>query len=164
MLIRAFAASDIGAVSAINAASVPEVGEATEAELAALAEMCSVALVAEDDDRSVVGFCMVLPPGTDYSSPNYLYFQDRYTDFVYLDRIAVAPGNRGTGIGTALHLAVQDASSAGIVALEVNVVPPNEASMAFHRRLGFVELERLETRPGKVVSLQILRRGAARSR
>jgi len=35
----------------------------------------------------------------------------------------------------------------------VNVQPPNEGSLRFHAREGFVEVAQLETRPGKIVSL-----------
>lgn len=156
--IRALGDGDMAAIAALNAACVPEVGAADEAELAALAAMSEVALVAERPDAGVVGFCIVLPPGTEYSSPNYRYFAERFGDFAYLDRIAVDAHHRGRGIGAALHAEIDRTTAAAVIALEINVDPPNEASMRFHERLGFVELERRETRPGKTVSLQIRRR------
>jgi predicted GNAT superfamily acetyltransferase len=40
-------------------------------------------------------------------------------------------------------------------ALEVNTRPRNEGSLRFHAREGFVQMEELETRPGKMVSLMV---------
>jgi predicted GNAT superfamily acetyltransferase len=98
---------------------------------------------------------MVMPPGADYSSPNYLYFCERHADFVYLDRVAITTDAQGRGIGPMLYREVERRSTAPWFALEVNVKPPNEGSMRFHAREGFVEVDRLETRPGKIVSLMM---------
>lgn len=164
LAIRPMTHDDLSAVARINAESVPEVGEADAAMLADLSAMSTLSLVAERHGVEVVGFCIVLPPGADYASPNYAYFEERYDDFAYLDRIAVDAAHRGNGVGAALHAGIEAGTTADLVALEINVVPPNEASMRFHERLGFVEVDRLETRPGKIVSLQIRRRSDGRSR
>jgi predicted GNAT superfamily acetyltransferase len=63
--------------------------------------------------------------------------------------------HQGKGFGAALYREVENRSTAPLFTLEVNVVPPNEGSLRFHRREGFVEVDRLETRPGKVVSLMV---------
>lgn len=119
-----------------------------------LLEYSCVALAAVAGE-ALVGFCMVMPPGTDYDSPNYRYFCDRYDDFVYLDRVAVDVAWRGRGVGRALYDEVALRAVAAWFCLEVNVQPPNPGSLAFHARLGFAEVDRLETRPGKVVSLMV---------
>jgi hypothetical protein len=162
--VREMTEADVDDATVINAACTPEVGEADAPALSRLLSMSAVALVAECRDHGTVGFCIVLPPDTDYDSPNYLYFTERHVDFVYLDRIAVDPGHRNLGIGAALHAGLLEATTAGLVTLEINLDPPNTGSLRFHERLGFVEVERLETRPGKPVSLQIRRRGAERNR
>jgi predicted GNAT superfamily acetyltransferase len=162
--VREMTETDVDDAAAINAACTPEVGEADTPALSRLLSMSAVALVAECRDHGTVGFCIVLPPDTDYDSPNYLYFTERHVDFVYLDRIAVDPGHRNLGIGTALHAGLLEATTAGLVTLEINLDPSNTGSLRFHERLDFVEVERLETRPGKPVSLQIRRRGAERIR
>jgi predicted GNAT superfamily acetyltransferase len=157
-VIREYRTSDLSSIWQINQENVPAVGESTEAELGEIARMSQTALVI-DVDGDVGGFCFVLPPATDYDSPNYRYFCDRFPDFIYLDRVAITAKHRGRGFGAELYREVEHRSSAPLFALEVNVIPPNEGSLRFHHREGFVEIDRLETRPGKVVSLMIKRIG-----
>ena len=138
----------------INAESVPAVGPADGPLLGSLLDMSCTALVADDDGRCV-GFCIVLPEGAGYGSPNYRYFADLLPAFRYVDRIAVDAADRGRGVGAALHAELVARHPSHVIALEVNVVPPNEGSMRFHLRQGFAEVDRLETRPGNVVSLML---------
>jgi predicted GNAT superfamily acetyltransferase len=79
----------------------------------------------------------------DYDSPNFLWFRSRYSRFVYVDRVVVAPAARGLGYGRRLYGEVfQRAEAAGHerVVCEANSNPPNLASDAFHAALGFVEV------------------------
>jgi predicted GNAT superfamily acetyltransferase len=154
VIVRDMTLDDLNVVHAINEENVPAVGQETFEDLRAIFDVCSINLVAEIDGQ-VRGFCMVMPPGTDYSSPNYLYFCERHADFVYLDRVAITADAQGRGIGPMLYREVERRSTAPWFALEVNVKPPNEGSMRFHAREGFVEVDRLETRPGKIVSLMM---------
>ena len=154
VIVRDMTLDDLNVVHAINEENVPAVGQETFEDLRAIFDVCSINLVAEIDGR-VRGFCMVMPPSTDYSSPNYLYFCERHADFVYLDRVAITADAQGRGIGPMLYREVERRSTAPWFALEVNVKPPNEGSMRFHAREGFVEVDRLETRPGKIVSLMM---------
>jgi predicted GNAT superfamily acetyltransferase len=98
---------------------------------------------------------MVLLPGADYGSPNYEFFCERLDNFVYLDRVAVTKNFQGIGIGAALYREVEMKTDAEWFALEVNTKPRNEGSLRFHAREGFVQMEELETRPGKMVSLMV---------
>ena len=152
--IRAMTASDLEAVWAINQENVPAVGEETVEVLSGLLVMSTISLVAEVDNV-VVGFCMVLSPHTTYRSPNYLYFCERYDDFIYLDRVAVTSDYQGAGVGAALYRKVEQMAEASLFALEVNIKPRNEGSLRFHTREGFTLLEEVETRPSKVVGFMI---------
>jgi uncharacterized protein len=151
-MIRDMRDTDLSTVLLINQANVPAVGHETVESLYELFVLCSIALVIEINDH-VRGFCMLLPPSTAYKSPNYLYFQKRYDHFIYLDRIAIADGDRNQGWGPLLYAEAIKRSDAEWFTLEVNVVPPNEGSLRFHLREGFKELSQEETRPGKIVSL-----------
>lgn len=159
VVLREYSVEDLDAVHAINEAEVPAVGSETPEVLAHIASESAVALVAVDDATGAVGgFCMVLVPGADYDSGNYQWFAERYDDFVYLDRIAIAPAFQRRGIGRALYaeverLAAQRRPSAGQFTLEVNLRPRNDVSLAFHAELGFVEVGQRETEYGALVSL-----------
>ncbi len=156
MLVRDLTIDDLTIAHLINQENVPAVGDETFEDLVGIFEKCTIALALEDYG-AVRGFCMVLPPGTEYDSPNYLFFESRYDDFVYLDRIAITATHQGRGGGPLLYREVERRADAEWFTLEVNVKPPNEGSLRFHRREGFDQVAELETRPGKVVSLMAKR-------
>ncbi len=81
----------------------------------------------------------------DYHSPNFKWFQGRRPRFVYVDRIIVAGTHRGKGLAGDLYRDLfERAHVAGHdrVVCEVNLVPPNPGSDAFHDRMGFAEVGR----------------------
>jgi hypothetical protein len=89
---------------------------------------------------------------------NYRWFAERYDDFVYLDRVAIAPRAQRRGLGRAMYDEVARRArevrpSATVFALEVNLRPRNDPSLAFHERLGFAEVGQQETDYGALVSL-----------
>lgn len=90
----------------------------------------------------------------DYDSPNFRWFKDRLERFVYIDRIVVDERARGRGLARGLYGQLFDlARAAGhtVVACEVNAMPPNPGSDAFHASLGFVEAGNAALNPGKAV-------------
>ena len=157
MLLREYRPDDLEAIHRINQGQVPAVGTETVEDLGAIADQSLIALVAEVDD-TIAGFCLVLAPGAEYDSLNYLWFSERYDDFVYLDRVAVPAAYQGRGLGRAMYteverLAAEHRPTATDFTLEVNLRPRNEPSLGFHARLGFVEVGRQETDYGALVSL-----------
>lgn len=141
-------ARDLPEIHALNQGAVPDVGEATEEQLSDLIGMSLETLVARVDGE-VVGFAIILGPGCDYASPNYAFFRDRHPDFAYVDRIAISPKAQGLGLGRQIYETVVEALDAPVLCAEVNVRPRNDASLAFHDRLGFVEVGEQETYGGK---------------
>lgn len=89
-----------------------------------------------------VGFVLTFASGTAYDSSNYLWFTERYGSFYYLDRVVVDPSVRRAGIGTRVYDELEHRARqvAPVMCLEVNLDPPNEPSLAFHRRRGYVEV------------------------
>ncbi len=157
MILRAYVPADLAAIHAINEAEVPAVGTETIEDLEHIANQSMIALVAEVEDQ-IAGFCLVLARNADYDSINYLWFSEFYGDFVYLDRVAIAPAFQRRGIGRALYAEVERLSaerrpSATVFALEVNLRPRNDTSLAFHAGLGFIEVGQQETDYGALVSL-----------
>ena len=143
MLVRPLVPADLDAALALNNASVPAVNELDAAGLARLHSMARVALAA-DLDGTFAGFCIVLAPGVDYASRNYAWFSARYDDFAYLDRIAVDSALRRAGVGRAFYTALTDAltGTTPVLLCEVNLVPRNDVSLAFHASVGFREVGR----------------------
>ncbi len=163
MDLRPYGPDDLDEVLALNERWVPHVGAVTREALVSIVAECSLALVARDDGGGLAGFVLVVPPGAAYGSPNYRFFEERARSgdtgpFRYVDRIAVAPAARGTGLGRSLYAAVAEharAEGAAEVTCEVNLVPPNPDSQAFHARLGFVEVGR-RWNYGDTVQVQLL--------
>ncbi|MFT4658163.1 MAG: putative GNAT superfamily acetyltransferase, partial [Ilumatobacter sp.] len=145
-MIRRITDDDLDRVLEINAANVPEVGEVDEEQLRFIVSESALALVVESDDE-IAGFCLVLGPGSTYDSVNYLWFMDRTPDALYLDRVAFDQRFQGRGLGSVLYAEVSrlmssDHPNASELTLEVNIDPPNEPSLSFHRKHGFTEVGR----------------------
>jgi predicted GNAT superfamily acetyltransferase len=88
-------------------------------------------------------FLLAFDQDARYDSPNFLWFCARYPRFVYVDRIVVASSARGRGYARRLYDDLfEHARQAGHerVVCEVNMIPPNPESDAFHAALGFVEV------------------------
>jgi uncharacterized protein len=88
-------------------------------------------------------FLLAFDQDARYDSPNFIWFRAHYPRFVYVDRIVVAPSARGRGCARRLYNDLfEHAVRAGHdrVVCEVNTIPPNAVSDAFHAALGFVEV------------------------
>lgn len=157
---RPMRSEDLPAVLDLNNAVVPHVNELDPDALAAIVAMSSLAVVIDGDEGGIDGFAIALPPGADYGSPNYGFFSEHFDQFRYLDRIAVNPSLHRAGIGRRLYGTVIEhaaASHALRVCCEVNLDPPNPISQAFHRGLGFVEVDKRVNYGGDVtVQMMVL--------
>jgi predicted GNAT superfamily acetyltransferase len=106
-------------------------------------------------------FLLALDQDADYDSPNFLWFRARYPRFVYVDRIVVASSARGRGHARRLYDDLfEHARRAGQqrVVCEVNAIPPNPESDAFHAALGFVEVGTASIHGGSKTVRYLLRR------
>ncbi len=163
VVIRSIEPADLERILQINEENVPEVGSVDADRMGFLVAESPIALAVELDGQ-IVGFCLVLPPDSDYDSVNYRWFTSRYDEFMYLDRVAFVKEAQGRGLGTLLYAEVDrlmtDLAGGEHLALEVNVDPPNDASLAFHARRGFVEVGQQDTPYGIRVSMQMRRAGA----
>lgn len=156
MIIRELAPADLEVMCTINQANVPALGEETPETMIQLLQWSSIALGVEVDSR-LVGFCLVMPPDLAYASANYVWFDSRYRDFIYLDRVGFDATHQGRGYGTALYTEVEKRTAASLFTLEVNLDPPNDGSIRFHQRHGFAEVGQQRTPSGKLVSLMAKR-------
>ena len=137
--LRGILPQDIRFAWELNESEVPHVGTETEVEFTRL---CAISVQARlaTVDAAPAGFLLGMTSDAPYQSLNFRYFCARYSRFLYVDRIAVAPQHRKARVGAALY---QDAvtyargAGLGLVCCEVNLDPPNPGSLAFHQRLGF---------------------------
>jgi predicted GNAT superfamily acetyltransferase len=153
-VLRPIEHDDVAAVLDLNAANVALLAPMDGARLDRLRGWADLARVIEHDG-DFAGFVLTFGPGTPYDSENYRWFSQRYDDFYYLDRIVLVDRFRRRGLGGRVYDEVeQRARPHGRMALEVNLDPPNVASLAFHERRGYAEVGTLGE-PGHVVSLRL---------
>lgn len=110
----------------------------------------------------VAGFLIAITAGTDYPSQYFAWFCQRYTNFIYIDRIVISEWARRQGIGFALYRDLEQYAfeSAYILASDVYSDPPNEVSLAFHARYGFTEVGRQTVENGARVVTKFLKQPA----
>ena len=149
MQVEDVSVSDLDEVLALNEASVPHVNSLTLRELQWFHEHAPYLRLIRHDGRSA-GFLIGLGPGLDYRSPNYRYFCARHEVFGYVDRVAVTPEARRLGIASRLYedYAATLRGFAPVLTCEVNLRPPNEGSVTYHERHGFVRVATQETEGG----------------
>jgi uncharacterized protein len=125
----------------INTGSRPAVAPLDHAELRRLLACGGLHLVAVADDRAVVGYALTFGSADQYDGEEFRYFTAQLDrPWLYIDQIAADRDRQRAGIGRTLYEALMaHARANGIAALccEVNTSPPNPASLAFHRQLGF---------------------------
>ena len=149
--------ADFPQVLMLNQQSVHFLSPLTPDRLAALHGMAAYHRVIEING-TISAFLLAFREGAVYDSPNYLWFNERYADFLYIDRVVVSEHHQGQGLGRVLYedlFAFAVPNQAPIITCEYDIEPPNPGSMAFHARLGFHEVGRQSVADGKKwVSLQ----------
>ena len=158
LLIREARARDFQSIVSINASEEEKTSPIDLARVTQLDSWSTYHRVAIKEDQ-VAGFLLVMSNASGYDGTNFRWFADRYKSFLYVDRIVIDPVYAGMGVGTALYLdLIEFAKAQGHVALccEINVLPPNPVSHAFHARFGFREVGHSnEAGAQNVVSYQV---------
>lgn len=148
---------DFTRIQALNETEVVWTSPMDIAKIEALHNLASYHKVAEVDGE-VVGFLLAMASTDKYHNENFDWFAERYSSFVYIDRIVVDASTKGMGIGRAFYqdlfeFAVNQGSP--VVCCEYNLTPVNEPSKVFHTKLGFQQIgERTYINSDKVVSMQ----------
>ncbi len=152
-LLRPIAPADHAAVLAWNEHHVELLSPLDDARLVELLGWSHRGCVIRDDGVDV-GFVLTFAAGAPYDSPYYQWFSERRSTFLYLDRIVIDAAVRRSGLGTRVYDALEaHARTMGpVLFLEVNLDPPNEPSLAFHRNRGYREVGR-KVAGDRVVSL-----------
>ncbi len=129
--------ADRGDVLALNARHEHLTAPMDADRLGHLAEVGAVEVFRHDG--RFAGFVVTVQSGAAFDSENFAWFAERYDSFCYLDRIVVHEDARRVGLARRVYdaLETRTARTAPLLALEVNIDPPNDASLAFHAGRGF---------------------------
>lgn len=142
-MIRDMTHSDFDSIVHLNQNALEGVGPLDNESLSLLVKMSDQALVAEADG-DIAGFVITLPPGAEYDSSRYRWFEDKLVDnYVYLDRIVVSDDHRRQGVASRLYEEIE-----GDAPVALEVYETNDVSLAFHESRGFEEVGAL-THDGK---------------
>ena len=134
--------SALRAMWLINQANIPEVGDIpTIEEFKSLTKMSSHVIVV-NKGKETAGFIILMREKEEYHSLNYKFFKANYDEFLYVDRVAIKDGFRRQGLGKMIYEEVfrLAAEINTDVCCEVNTLPRNDASLAFHAEFGFQEV------------------------
>jgi predicted GNAT superfamily acetyltransferase len=146
MRIRDIEAADLPGLLALNNEHALEVNALTHDGLAGLVAVAAAARITDDG----LGFVVALDETTPPHGPNHGWFVERYRAFLYVDRIVIAAPARGRGLARRLYEDLTTVAAGRPLCCEVNIEPPNDASLAFHERLGFARCgEGVDPRNGK---------------
>ena len=140
---------DLAWLTALNKACLPAVNDL---DAGALGGLVAAAVYARSVWRGgqPLGALIAFGPEAEYDSLNFLWFRERFPDFLYIDRVMVDDAARGLGIGQLLYrdIAAFGQGTYAMLACEVNERPPNPGSMRFHEKLGFAVAGRQQTEGG----------------
>jgi len=159
--LRPGTAADAEAIVRLNDESVLATSPMDTATFENLLEVSSLLTVAVRDNE-VVGFLMGFTDGAPLDGLNYQWFARRFKQFFYIDRIVIDASCRGSGLGQSVYAHVDEwARQQGLLwlAAEMNLDPPNLASLRFHKRQGFKEIGTQKLPSDKLVSMQVKRLG-----
>jgi predicted GNAT superfamily acetyltransferase len=141
---------DNESVRALNNAFAAETSYLEADDWSRLVAQARVAVFVQPADA----FVLVLDQDADYTSPNFLWWQERRERFLYVDRVVVAHEAQGRGLGRQLYahaMAEARRLSFDRIVCEINIDPPNPGSVAFHQALGFEPAGEQRLANGKTV-------------
>lgn len=139
-MIRDMTHTDFDSIVHLNQNALEGVGPLDRESLSLLVKMADQALVVEESDGDIAGFVITVPPGAEYDSSRYRWFEDTLVeDYVYLDRIVVSEDHRREGVASRLYEEIE-----ADLPIALEVYETNDVSIAFHESRGFAEVGSLD--------------------
>ena len=141
IIIRDVREHELDLVLALNNAAGPGILPMDAGKLRFFWENADYFRVAEKDGL-LAGFLIALSQDAPHDSPNFLWFRERYPEFLYIDRIVVASSRRGAGVGRVFYGDVQSFSEVRVprLAAEVFLDGSSHPALLFHGSFGFREI------------------------
>ncbi len=151
LVIRDVRQQDLDTILSLNNAAGPGILPLTRPDLDYFFASADYFRVAEINGK-IAGFLIALREGRDYASPNYRWFNERNPSFMYIDRIVLAPNQRGYGLGRVFYCDVESFAEVRVPVLtcEVFLEPANDAAVLFHGTYGFSEVGQQRVPPGDI--------------
>ena len=133
----------------LNQNNIPALGGIMDLSALSLLYQQSKFCIYKIREDQLVAFALIMDKSSNYKSPNYLYFKKKFSDFLYIDRIAVSATFQRMGIGYSIYQELFSRTSKLSIPLccEVNTFPVNQPSLDFHKKNLFQTIE--EIRFGK---------------
>jgi uncharacterized protein len=145
---------DLAAVCELNNSFAQETSYLTEPEMSQLLRIAFYARGFAEQGSQLGALLIALDERAEYANANFAFFHGRRKRFVYIDRVITAERALRQGVARRLY---EDlflramAAQQTVVGCEVNLLPPNPASDAFHARMSFVEVGTAQLANGKTV-------------
>lgn len=142
IVIRQADKPDFQAIVALNDSEIQHTSAMDIKRLKYLHSLASYHGVALEGEV-IAAFLLAMEDHAPYQNDNYSWFSARHEKFLYIDRIVVGHEFQGRGIGKKLYADLFDYArqkKIPLVTCEINSVPPNERSLAFHAGFGFTEV------------------------
>ena len=141
IVIRDVREHELDLVLALNNAAGPGILPMDAGKLRFFWENADYFRVAEKDGL-LAGFLVGVTQDADHDSPNFLWFRDRYPEFLYIDRIVIASTRRGAGVGRVFYGDVQSFAEVRVPRLsaEVFMEGSSHPALVFHGSFGFREV------------------------
>ena len=104
----------------------------------------------------IAAFMICFREDSEYESKNYLYFNRKYKEFLYVDRIGVSKNLENNGLGSILYTDIIENFGVDLkICAEINIRPMNEKSIIFHEKHDFKKvLEKCYNENYKVVYME----------
>ncbi len=141
IVIRDVREHELDLVLALNNAAGPGILPMDAAKLRFFWENADYFRVAEDEGH-LAGFLIAVSHLAPHDSSNFLWFRERYPEFLYVDRIVIASRRRGAGLGRVFYGDVQSYAELRVpqLAAEVFVEGSSHPALLFHGSFGFREV------------------------
>ena len=136
-----YASEDLEAIREINQENIPEVSDIESIErLIQLIDWSSHLIIVRSSE--IAGFIILMRENQDYESLNYDFFNKKGEPFLYVDRIAIQENYQRKGLGKLIYdKVIEIGKELNVnVTCEVNTIPRNTPSLAFHSGFGFEEV------------------------
>lgn len=139
--IRDVQAHELDAVLALNNAAGPGILAMDAAKLRHFWDHAEYFRVAEEDGL-LAGFLIALSHRAPHDSSNFLWFRERFPEFIYVDRVVIAGSRRSSGVGRTFYGDVQSFAEVRVpmIAAEVFLEPGSHPALLFHGSFGFREV------------------------